>query len=323
MALLADVAAGLAALHERAIVHRDLKPHNVLITDSGRAKLSDMGLSKQLVPEQSSFESHGAGERAARAGGAKSVGALGGTCAGRAWREASIAPCRRPSRAQCILRNAARPGFQHTPHSPQLALSPTRPLPRPHLPAGGSSGWQAPEQLIARSGGTVRQTRSMDIFSLGCVMHYTLTGGQHPFGGNFERDTNIMRGQPNLSALAHSPEAVNLVAAMLSKNPSVRPTMAGVLAHPFWWGVEQRLQFLVDVSDRWAPGEGAGRGAGYQGGDESLNATCRAPPHAAPAWAPCPGQSKPSRARLHAALPCRPAPLPGWSLRIASPTRRC
>ncbi len=61
MTLLADVAAGLAALHARAIVHRDLKPHNVLITDSCRAKLSDMGLSKQLVAEQSSFESHGAG----------------------------------------------------------------------------------------------------------------------------------------------------------------------------------------------------------------------------------------------------------------------
>jgi serine/threonine protein kinase len=61
MALLSDVASGLAALHERSIVHRDLKPHNVLITDSGHAKLSDMGLSKQLVAEQSSFESHGAG----------------------------------------------------------------------------------------------------------------------------------------------------------------------------------------------------------------------------------------------------------------------
>lgn len=175
MALLADVAAGLAALHARAIVHRDLKPHNVLITDSGRAKLSDMGLSKQLVSEQSSFESHG---------------------------------------------------------------------------AGGSSGWQAPEQLIARSGGAARQTRSMDIFSLGCVMYYCLTGGAHPFGGNYERDTNIMRGNANLSALSKVPEAVNLIGAMLSKSPAARPTMDGVLAHPFWWSVEQRLQFLVDVSDR-------------------------------------------------------------------------
>jgi serine/threonine protein kinase len=117
---------------------------------------------------------------------------------------------------------------------------------------GGSSGWQAPEQLIARSGGAVRQTRSMDIFSLGCVMHYCLTGGLHPFGGNYERDTNIMRGQPNLSALAGAPEAANLVGAMLSKNPAARPTMGGVLSHPFWWGIEQRLQFLVDVSDRCA-----------------------------------------------------------------------
>jgi serine/threonine-protein kinase/endoribonuclease IRE1 len=63
MQLISDMAAGLAALHARGIVHRDLKPHNVLLTESGRAKLSDMGLSKQLVAQQSSFESHGSGGR--------------------------------------------------------------------------------------------------------------------------------------------------------------------------------------------------------------------------------------------------------------------
>jgi hypothetical protein len=68
LSVLADIAAGLAALHERQIVHRDLKPHNVLLTEAGRAKLSDMGLSKQLVSEQSSFESHGSGERGGGAG---------------------------------------------------------------------------------------------------------------------------------------------------------------------------------------------------------------------------------------------------------------
>ncbi len=70
-----------------------------------------MGLSKQLVPEQSSFESHG---------------------------------------------------------------------------AGGSSGWQSPEQLRARDGGAVRQTRSMDVFSLGCVLHFCLTGGARGRGGGGE-----------------------------------------------------------------------------------------------------------------------------------------
>jgi hypothetical protein len=45
--------------------------------------------------------------------------------------------------------------------------------------------------------------------------------------------------------------AINLqVSAMLSKSPAARPSMSAVLGHPFWWSEEQRLQFLVDVSDR-------------------------------------------------------------------------
>lgn len=191
--------------------------------------------------------------------------------------------------------------------------------------AGGSSGWQAPEQLIAKDGGAVRQSRAMDVFSLGCVMYYCLTAGKHPFGEQYERDTNILRGLCNLAPLHKWPEATNLVrqagwreggrcvccvsaadncmlllgrelmqlgvlaldvaaygsrwcclsslfveyaqsspllpplspgrmlpqvSAMLCKSPAARPTMAAVLGHPFWWSEEQRLQFLVDVSDR-------------------------------------------------------------------------
>jgi hypothetical protein len=40
------------------------------------------------------------------------------------------------------------------------------------------------------------------------------------------------------------------VSAMLSKSPAARPSMSAVLGHPFWWSEEQRLAFLVDVSDR-------------------------------------------------------------------------
>jgi serine/threonine protein kinase len=48
-ALIADVCAGLAALHARGIVHRDLKPENVLVTDPSpggpqRAVLIDLGI---------------------------------------------------------------------------------------------------------------------------------------------------------------------------------------------------------------------------------------------------------------------------------------
>jgi serine/threonine-protein kinase len=39
-----DLAAGLAAVHEKGVVHRDLKPANVMIDGRGRARLTDFGL---------------------------------------------------------------------------------------------------------------------------------------------------------------------------------------------------------------------------------------------------------------------------------------
>jgi serine/threonine protein kinase len=46
--LIVQVARGLHEAHKQGIIHRDVKPDNILLTRDGQAKLTDLGLSKDL-----------------------------------------------------------------------------------------------------------------------------------------------------------------------------------------------------------------------------------------------------------------------------------
>jgi serine/threonine-protein kinase len=50
LAIVHQVARGLAFAHEHGIVHRDVKPHNILIDEDGVAKVTDFGIARSLEP---------------------------------------------------------------------------------------------------------------------------------------------------------------------------------------------------------------------------------------------------------------------------------
>ncbi len=48
LSILAQIASALDSAHERGLIHRDVKPANILVSEDGRAYLSDFGVAKEL-----------------------------------------------------------------------------------------------------------------------------------------------------------------------------------------------------------------------------------------------------------------------------------
>lgn len=238
--ILSQIASGVQHLHGLRIVHRDLKPQNILLAATKKskdddsdafqhflrheyvAKISDMGLGKQLLG-QSSFGASLIGEsiRGQSNGAQSSVAGVGPGSVG--WQAPEVMNMRMPSDASARSEGSG----------------PIR--------SESNSDSNSPVEAAINA----RTSRSVDIFSLGCIFYSTMVPGSHPFGEWYEREANIMHNRPDIDALKErSFDAYDLVRAMIQRNPLLRPSSKQVCAHPFFWQDEKRIGFLCDFSDR-------------------------------------------------------------------------
>ena len=109
---------------------------------------------------------------------------------------------------------------------------------------------RAPEIIAGRP-----LTPAADIWAMGVVFFYVLTGFNSPFGEDPRvkpSDDEILNGRYNLQRLMsvnslpprRAIEARHLLAAMLSPNPASRPAAWGILNHPLLWDDSTALEKL-------------------------------------------------------------------------------
>lgn len=228
----------MQALHAKGIVHRDIKPQNVLLTASNRAKVSDMGLSKTIEPHMSSFDSLGGSGSSGwqapeqirtlatpntpkastpKAGFAESPRRVLGDV-----REGS-SPGSSPTAKYTSQLSARRNGLTVDSNSNSVSGSPRKRTEHEFEFQLRKRGSDAGSGVSSARGALPtptpsRQSKATDIFSLGLVLYWTLTRGEHPFGNDrYVRDSRILKDSPDLSAISHMPELQNLLEAMLQR----------------------------------------------------------------------------------------------------------
>lgn len=184
---LRQITGGIRHLHKLKIVHRDIKPQNILVSPT-------------------------------KAGGVRMLISDFGLCKKLDLDESSF---------QQTVNHAAGSFGYRAPEVLRGQVDPNEGAPgTPSNSTAGSRSGSNGSTSGTNTDPSMRLTRSIDIFSLGCIFYYVLTGGEHPFGGRYEREMNILRGKVSLERLdglgEEAFEVQDAITRMVASNPRER-----------------------------------------------------------------------------------------------------
>ncbi len=188
---ISQIASGVRHLHALKIIHRDIKPQNILISGAKKGK-GNLAGHRMLISDFGLCRKLDSDQSSflPTAHGAMAAGTVG-------WR------------APEILRGDVKLDESVVDDSSQSSRSST----------GTAVNGATPSRLT-------RLTKSIDIFSLGCLFYYILSKGGHPYGDRYERDMNIIKDIKSLDFLEsygeEGLEAIDLITQMLDKEASAR-----------------------------------------------------------------------------------------------------
>eukprot|EP00658_Telonema_sp_P-2_P045282 TRINITY_DN3320_c0_g1_i5.p1 TRINITY_DN3320_c0_g1~~TRINITY_DN3320_c0_g1_i5.p1 ORF type:complete len:238 (+),score=46.26 TRINITY_DN3320_c0_g1_i5:166-879(+) len=109
--------------------------------------------------------------------------------------------------------------------------------------------WAPAPELLGDA--PMRPGVAADVFALGCLHFYLVTGGAHLYGKRSVRVNRIMAGKPGLPGLlAKVSTHADFVDKAVSHDPSNRATAGGLQEHPALWTSSKAADFVCDLSDQ-------------------------------------------------------------------------